>query len=280
MVDTPVDETTANVTDADSAAVTEGSAVTRQRSDIPFPYIPLSDVVTMLHVVEKRGHRCQVNEVAAVLDQQTSSGAFRSKVSAGRMFGVTETSRGEMSLTDLGLQVCDPETRDAALAEAFLNVPLYKKLYDKYAGSRLPGAHGIEQEMIRMGIPIKQVQKARQVFMRSATEANFFSSGRDRLIRPPTGSLPSVPNGTPVPAESPAPRAEAVPMGSPSLIAGLVAKLPPEGERYTPKQRQRWLDTAKLLLDMMYAGEDEDDQDRDAPPINPNGAPTAQRQPS
>jgi hypothetical protein len=278
MVDTPVDETTANVTDADSAAVTEDSATTRQRSDIPFPYIPLSDVVTMLHVVEKRGHRCQITEVAGDLDQQTKSGAFRSKLSAGRMFGVTETSRGEISLTDLGLQICDPETRNAALAEAFLNVPLYRKLYDKYAGSRLPGAHGIEQEMVRMGIPVKQVQKARQVFMRSAAEANFFSSGRDRLIRPPTGSLPTVPNGTAVPAESPAPQVEAIPMGNHPLVAGLVAKLPPEGQPFTRRQLQRWLDAAKVNLELIYAIGDDDEPP--APVSTPNGAASAQRQPS
>jgi hypothetical protein len=110
-------------------------------------------------------------------DQQTSSGAFRSKLSAGRLFGVIETSRGEISLTDLGLQVCDPETQSAALVEAFLSVPLYQMIYDKYAGGRLPGAHGIEQEMVRMGIPVKQVQKARRVLMRSATEANSFGPG-------------------------------------------------------------------------------------------------------
>jgi hypothetical protein len=195
------------------------------------------------------------------------------------MFGVTETSRGEISLTDLGLKVCDPETRDAALAEAFLNVPLYEKLYLKYAGSRLPGAHGIEQEIVRMGIPVKQAPKARQVFMRSATEANFFSSGRDRLIRPPTGSLPTVPNGTAVPAESPAPPVEAVPMGNHPLIAGLVAKLPPEGQPFTRRQRQRWLEAAKVNLELIYAGEDED-SDPDPTPVSSNGVASAQRQPS
>jgi hypothetical protein len=41
-------------------------------------------------------------------------------------------------------------------------------------------------------------------------------------------------------------------------MEGLVAKLPPEGERYTHQQRQRWLETAKNILDLVYGdGDDE-----------------------
>jgi hypothetical protein len=279
MVDTSADETAVSVTDTDGGVVHEHSTVVRQRSDIPFPYIPLADVVTMLNVVEKRGHRCQSAEVAGDLDQQMTSGAFRSRLSAGRMFGVIETVRGEVSLTDLGLQVCYPETQHAALAEAFLNVPLYKKIYEKYAGGRLPGAQGIEQEMVRMGVPAKQVPKARQVLIRSADTAGFLGSGRDRLVRPSTSSLPSVPNGAPVPTEPQAPQAEAVPMANHPLIAGLIAKLPAEGQRFTPKQRQRWLDAAKVNLELIYAVDDDDDEAL-VPEPTPNGLATAQPQPS
>jgi hypothetical protein len=55
-----------------------------------------------------------------------------------------------------------------------------------------------------------------------------------------------------------------------------VAKLPPEGERFTPKQRQRWLDAAKVNLDLIYAEDDEEP----TPTASLNGVPTGQRQPS
>jgi hypothetical protein len=57
------------------------------------------------------------------------------------------------------------------------------------------------------------------------------------------------------------------------LIQGLMTKLPPEGERFTPRQRQRWLDTAKAALDLMYAGDDEDERDYPAASLNGTVAP-------
>jgi len=60
------------------------------------------------------------------------------------------------------------------------------------------------------------------------------------------------------------------------LIKGLVAKLPAEGETFTPKQRQRWLDAAKVNLELIYADADE----VPVPEPTPNGVATAQMQPS
>jgi hypothetical protein len=66
-------------------------------------------------------------------------------------------------------------------------------------------------------------------------------------------------------------------MAEHSLIKGLVAKLPAEGERFTPKQRQRWLEAAKVNLDLIYATDDEDEPVAEP---SPNGVATAQPQPS
>jgi hypothetical protein len=120
--------------------------------------------------------------------------------------------------------------------------------------------------MIRLGVPDARIGIIRRVFLRSAETAGYFRSGRDRLIRPSTGT----PIGDIAPrhvSESESagpvvvPPAEAVPMADHPLIQGLMAKLPPEGERFTRRQRQRWLDTAKAALDLLYAGDDEDDPD-------------------
>jgi hypothetical protein len=232
----------------------------------------------MVLKVEGRGHRCRVDELAADLDQERSSGAFRSRMSAGRMFGATEVVRGDISLTELGQQISNPDTRANALAEAFLNVPLYKEIHGKFAGSKLPPGPGIEAEMIRLGVPPKQAQKARQALIRSAETAGYFRSGRDRLVRPPASTIGTGHSGAPAPEKPAVPRAE-VPMGEHELIRGLVAQLPAQGQRFTPKQRRRWLEAAKLNLELIYAADDEDDAQAATEP-NPNGVASAQRQPS
>lgn len=266
MVDSSADTTSATP-DVEASAAEGGTK--RQRSTIAFPYVPLQDVVEMVFKVESRGHRCRVEELAADLDQQMTSGAFRSRLSAGRMFGVSEVVRGDISLTDLGQTILNPDTRADALAEAFLRVPLYEKIYTKFAGGKLPPDQGIEAEMIRLGVPRKQVQKARQVLVRSADEANYFRSGRDRLVRPPATSMEGVSSPVHAPEEPVTSRREAAPMADHPLIKGLVAKLPAEGERFSARQRQRWLEAAKVNLELIYAI---DDDEADVAPAMNNAA--------
>jgi hypothetical protein len=186
-----------------------------------------------------------------------TSGAFRSKLASARLFGVIDTSRGTVSLTDIGRRLLRGETQAQALVDAFLNVPLYRQLYDQFAGCDLPPDQGLEAAMRRHGVPEKQTAKARQVLFRSAEVAGFFNSGKNRLVRPVT-TAPSVEAET-AQADSDGSAAPVQPsMAQHPLISGLVAKLPPEGERFTPQQRKRWLDAARINLELIYAADDEE----------------------
>jgi hypothetical protein len=237
----------------------------------PFPAIPLKDVAAMARVIDAHGGRCRFDELADALGQTKGSGAFRQKTAAGRMFGVAETEGSNLILTGLGRRLSSPSAEAEALVEAFLHVRLYASLYDRYAaeGGKLPSNEVIQDDMIRLDVPTHNAQRARQVFLRSAEDAGFFRSGRDRLIQPNVargGSIPSMHGITPEPREpAVSMRGEAAPVMAeplriqdlPSLMQGLVAKLPPEGERFTPRQRELWLDAAKRILDFVYAGDDE-----------------------
>ena len=252
----------------------------RDQARIAFPFIPLSDVVKMVQAIGLRGGRCRFDDLADALGQRKTSGAFRGRTSAGRMYGAVETVGSELELTDLGEAMCSPDPEGDTLAQAFLRVPLYEALYARYAAEsgKLPAREVLEADMMRLGVPAKSVELARRAFLRSAEFAGFFRSGRDRLIRPAPMSDSIAPRqiATPEPTEpAVGPPAEAAPMAEHPLIQGLMAKLPPEGERFTPRQRQRWLDTAKAALDLMYAGDDEDDPE--PAPAGLNGA--ASRQP-
>jgi hypothetical protein len=236
----------------------------RDRSGVAYSFIPLVDVVEMVRVIERRGGRCRFDELAIALGQTKTSGAFRGRTAAGRMFGVVVTVGNELVLTELGARVCSSDKVGDALAEAFLNVPLHEKLFARYAaeGGKLPPVDVIDADMMRLGVPADRAPRVRSAFIRSAEVAGYFRSGHDRLIHPGArvSTLPSRPVSAPAPKEPEvAPSAEATPMAEHPIIQGLMSKLPAEGERFTPKQRQRWLDTAKAALDLMYAGEDEDE---------------------
>jgi len=254
-VEENVEASTGDVGSAPKEPAADGR---RERSSIAFPYTPLSDAVDIVRAVQRRGHACSLDELAAEMKQQMTSGAFRSKLATAKIFGGLDSSRGGVSLTDIGLRMTNSDTRPQALVEAFMNVPLYRELYDQFAGNSLPPDQGVEAAMRRLGVPEKQTVRARQVLYRSAELAGFFSAGRNRLVRPAGSSLPSEASVASASQGRQGSGAEAVPMAEHPLIKGLIAKLPPEGERFTPKQRQRWLEAAKVNLELIYA-EDEDD---------------------
>ena len=86
----------------------------------------------------------------------------------------------------------DPQKGAAAKVEAFLTVPLYRAIYDRYAGSLLPNNIGLEKEMTELGVAAKQADKARQAFQRSAAEAGFFRQGSNKLVKPAVAARPTM----------------------------------------------------------------------------------------
>jgi hypothetical protein len=164
-----------------------GGAGGRLRSTISFPYGSLKDaeqVAKALH--EAWGGSTSPEQLAGGMDQTPKSGAFRNKTATARIFGLTQASRGKISLTNRGRQIVDPQTRAAARVDAFLHVPLFARLYERYKASNLPPDRGLEQTILDLGVSAKQTAKARQAFQRSAEQAGFFRQQPGRLVKPPT----------------------------------------------------------------------------------------------
>ena len=231
-----------------------------------FPIVPLKDVIEMVTLIARNGGVRGFDDIADDLGQVRSSGAFRGRTAAGRMYGAVETVGGELVLTELGRRMASPPTQAEALAEAFLNVELYEKLFHRYEpdGGRLPAIKLLDNDVALLGVLPQRAEKARQVFMRSAETAGYFRSGRDRLIRPTTGngtssfvaapgSIASMPAQPPEPAEAPhVSSAEAVSVGEHWLVKALVAELPPRDEPPTPAQLRRFMDAMRINLEIIY----------------------------
>lgn len=239
----------------------------RTRSTIGFPYDDLDSAVGVARAVHGRGGRCAMDELAAALGYSgVNNGAFRTRVAAARTYGLIIVARDGIELTTIGQAVVDPNQEARARAEAFLAVPLYSRVYERYRGTVLPPQVGLERVFEELGVSGKQTDKARQVFYRSAEQAGFLANGRDRLVAPPMA-----PAQTPrheAPGETPDPSGGGGGGGNGGgggerrlnpFIEGLMNSLPEvqtDPKTVWPEaERRNWLTAAETIFKIIYADE-------------------------
>jgi hypothetical protein len=158
----------------------------RFRSEIEFPYADLESAVEIAQTIHsKAGSSCEVDELAAWMGQTASGGTFRTRLGAARLFGLIETGQGRATLTQSGRDVLDNSGGErAARVAAFLNVELFRVMYDQYKGNALPPPPAIERQMEQLGVSPKQKERARQTFMKSAQYAGFIDASTGRFVKP------------------------------------------------------------------------------------------------
>jgi hypothetical protein len=156
----------------------EGTGRKRERTLIEFPYTDISRAADLATKLAEAGGKVWIEQtqLAVAMDMSPTGGTFRGRLSAARMFGFIETEGGKVRLSDLGLLLLDEPSQRAALADAFLRVPLYKVMYDSYNGFALPPAAALERQMQASGVPPKQAERARQAFASSAQHAGFIAA--------------------------------------------------------------------------------------------------------
>lgn len=168
----------------------------RDRTLIEFPYSDLSRSGELTSALGLAGGKSWIDQtqLAVAMDMTASGGTFRGRLSAAKHFGLVETDGGKVRLSDLGIRLLDDATEKEAKAEAFLKVPLYRAMYDSYNGMPLPPAAAIERQMISVGVPPKQAERARQAFASSAQTAGYIASN-GRFSKPTIASAPVRENG-------------------------------------------------------------------------------------
>jgi hypothetical protein len=232
---------------------------TREISSIAFPYMDLDTAVTVARAFVTNGGGAHTrDQLAGAMGQSPLSGAFIMKLSAARQFGLVDYIDGKFKLTDLGFSIVDKsEVREkSARVQAFLNVELYRKVYEEFKGKQLPPRPlGLEQTLVQMGVAPKQKTNARLAFDRSAKQAGFSTLDPDRLIEPMVGGGSG--SGPPPPAavgKGTMPTSFAGSGGAAldPLIGGLLDRLPPPGEIWSTEKRKKWLQTFEANLEMIY----------------------------
>lgn len=239
----------------------QASEAKRQSSSIEFPYADLDQVKRVAEAVrDVGGTSCDIEQLAAKLGQPSSSGTFKLRVFAAKTFGLIKSERGTVTLKELGSRICDPDQSKAAGIEAFLNVPLYKAIYEQFKTVQLPSSEGLEGAILNLGVVPKQKATARQVFQRSAKQAGFFDLVPNRLVMPAMGGgasqtqqppPPPRPNGSMQP-----PAAHESENGIHPFIQGLLKTLPPPEAEWEVEARMKWLQAAAGIFDVMYKSKD------------------------
>lgn len=231
-----------------------------ERSTIAFPYIDIDAACEVARAVYERAGlgECELDELAAEMNQTLGGGAFRLKTTGAVTYGLAEKiGRSALKLTTLGSQLVSPDGERAARAEAFLTVPLYSAIYDAYRGQHLPPAKALEREMTKLGVASKTADKARQVFDRAANQAGFFESGDDRLVKPKLSEVQAHDNSSADAPQPPPPddhnrrNGGGGDDGLHPFIQGLLRELPSSGS-FEFSARVKWLNLAATAFDMIF----------------------------
>lgn len=252
---------------ADTKTNTDEAEQGRQRSTIGFPYMDLNSAIELVNAIHSNVGlgECTDDQLAAWTDQSVKSSSFRLQIATARMFGVIDGSSSGHRLTEIGRLIVDPSQSRDGKARAFLMVPLYKAVFEKYRGGVLPPTAALERDMGLLGVAEKQKSKARQVFERSATQSGFFDHGKNKLVMPAVAVKADLP---PAPDADEKPEREKGGGGKGGggerhlhpFIQGLLDTIPDipnpmEKPEWPVPERAKWLQTAANIFDLIYKGE-------------------------
>lgn len=244
----------------------------RAKSAIQFPYGDLDSAVEVVKAIHPRGNECRLAQLAVWMGHEdVDSGAFRSRLATARIFGLIEVGGGAVTLTPLGRSLADPSREEDARVNAFLTVPLYRGIFEQYDGYMLPKDIGLENDIVRLGVPPKQKVKARQALQRSAEQAGLFEAGKEHLVLPSgygKATTRPVPDGTSSPSQGPKTDQRRGQDGDgsdvalpevPPAIRGLLSLLPKPGAKWSPMQQDRWVGALVQVLDFIYKADEVND---------------------
>jgi hypothetical protein len=240
-----------------SAAKTEddeeaaSQAQSRQRSTIGFPYMDLEAAVVLANAIHSHvgNGDCADDQLAAWSNQSAKSSTFRVQVYAARTFGLLELIDNSHRLTELGHAIVDPKQARSARVRAFLQVPLFKSIYENHRSGVLPPGPALEREIAQLGVSEKQKSRARVVFEKSAEQSGFFEHGKNRLVMPGV-----TPDATPTGRRTENTNASRNGGGSgpeDPLIQALIQKLPHSGP-WTADERVNWLKLLTMAFQIAY----------------------------
>jgi hypothetical protein len=241
----------------------------RQRSSIAFPYMDLNEAVALAKAVHNNvgTGTCSIEQLAPWVKQSPTSSGFRSRLAATRLFGLINADRSDaLQLTELGRLVVDAKREREGRAKAFLSVPLFSALHDKFKGSVVPPTAALEKELAALGVASTLTDTARRVLERSAEQAGFYEAGKDRLVLPgfvpqeaPQGEISNEGGGNGFGGGTGGGTGggQSVELNLDPLLIALLKKIPDLEKGWPAAQRVRWFKTFAMNVSQIYDADSE-----------------------
>jgi hypothetical protein len=242
---------------------------TRPQSGTAYPYFDLEQSIKVAEVIYKNGGgHCTPAQLAAWLDyKSTGSGTYNMRFYAAKHFGLIDSARGVISTTQRGKDILAPvmpEDAVKAKVEAFMSIPLFASVHDKFKGQTLPPEMGMKNLLQNTyKIVPERVTQALRVLMNSAEQAGFFSISQDRSrMIPPAFAAKAAERQEQPNAEPKVERQTAYgggggdgTRGVHEALSGLLRYLPPPGTPWSTQKRETFLKAFTAAIDLIYPEE-------------------------
>jgi hypothetical protein len=244
----------------------------RAKSGVGFPYWDLEKSIEVVRVIhEKAGGIADNAQVATLLGYSgVENGNFRTRMSAARMFGLTETADDRrIRVTARGRSIIAPvtpaESRRGRL-DAFMEVELFRKVFDRFNGTTLPESVGLKNLLENeYKIVPDRVAPTVRILLDSAEQAGLFEASggnRTRLVTPlgldatAQFTVPSVKAEVTTDERPPSGTgsggADSSSSGIDPAIVGLLRRLPPGGTPMSEKRRNALIQAFTNVVEFLY----------------------------
>jgi hypothetical protein len=241
------------------------------KSATQYPYFDLDDSIAVAKALHERGGGTCTRDLAAVAlgYSTTKSGTFLSRIYAAKQFGLIEIEGDTLSVTDRATSILHPVMESDAITakrDAFLAVPLFQKVYEKFKGATLPPELGL-QNLLKTEYKIvpDRIKAAVRVMLNSAEQARFFVAGnRNRLIAPTgvvhtaVGKLEALPakiegEGQQQPErKQPSSGGGDGPTGVHPALVAMLRELPRPGTPWPKSKKDLFMTAFRSIIDVIY----------------------------
>lgn len=253
----------------------------KTKSGTVAPYYDLASCEKVASAIHRdAGGSCERAQLAALLQYSgTKNGAFLTRVASAKAFGLIDQHGELLRITPRGAVIAAPLTsNDAqrARVEAFLNVELFRKVYEEFNGQTLPMIAGLRNLFAsKYQLLPDRVDPAIKIMLDSADTAGFFratNGSRTRMVapllapvsEPANGGAGRVESGATV-QEHPEPKQRNGGGGNggggeiPPAILGLLTNLPPAGTPMSGKKRGALIAAFTATVGYLYPDKDDED---------------------
>ena len=259
----------------------QGEEARPTQSRTQFPYYDLADAAKVAEAIHfKAGGECDRNQLGAFLGHKSvKSGAFLSRIAAAKLFGLIAKSHRGFRITARGKAIVAPVTpqdeSDARVA-AFLSVPLFQAVFERFEGSDIPNRIGLENLFATAhGVVKSRRTPTVRIMLRSAEYAGLFdTAGTSKMIRPvrvaeqppadvPTqdsdGRIPAQGSGKGSGTETPEKAGGDQDVGSiDPALSGLLQRLPPGGTSMSKSKRDQLVKAFTSVVEFIYPDKEDD----------------------